>query len=256
MAEAVRPSAGERDERRARQARVNVAAIERNCARLRSELRHGRRCARWSRPTATATAPCRAPARRSPGGASWLAVAGAHEARELREAGLGEVRVLRDGSAQPGRARARRSRPSATWSSGTSAIRGGGRAPPAAGGCTSSSTRGMGRLGTRDPAEAARVAALPPDEPGIELAGVMTHFATADDLEDDGFFAGQLAAFASWARVVKASSPSWCARGQQRGGAARAGGAVRHGALRHRHLRHGPLRRGPRRARRSSRRSS
>jgi alanine racemase len=31
----------------------------------------------------------------------------------------------------------------------------------------------------------------------------MTHFATADDLADDGFFAGQLATFTSWAAAIK-----------------------------------------------------
>src|SRR5450759_5688870 len=66
---------------------------------------------------------------------------------------------------------------------------------------------GMGRLGTRDPAEASRVAAAAMAAPGVELAGVMTHFATADDLEDDGFFAHQLAAFTSWARGVKEQQP-------------------------------------------------
>ncbi len=35
----------------------------------------------------------------------------------------------------------------------------------------------------------------------------MTHFATADDLSDDGFFAGQLAAFTEWARALKAEQP-------------------------------------------------
>ncbi len=35
----------------------------------------------------------------------------------------------------------------------------------------------------------------------------MTHFATADDLKDDGFFAGQLSAFTRWARSVKEEHP-------------------------------------------------
>jgi alanine racemase len=41
----------------------------------------------------------------------------------------------------------------------------------------------------------------------VELAGVMTHFATADDLDDDGFFVAQLAVFADWAREIKADHP-------------------------------------------------
>src|SRR5918998_1656432 len=40
---------------------------------------------------------------------------------------------------------------------------------------------GMGRLGTRDADEAARVAGAVAAAPGLRLAGAMTHFATADD---------------------------------------------------------------------------
>ena len=47
----------------------------------------------------------------------------------------------------------------------------------------------------------------PRDTSGVELAGAMTHFATADDLDDDGFFEHQLATFASWARAAKAEQP-------------------------------------------------
>jgi alanine racemase len=66
---------------------------------------------------------------------------------------------------------------------------------------------GMGRLGTRDPERASRVADAAAQTPGVELAGVMTHFATADELSDDGFFAGQLATFTRWARTVKDKHP-------------------------------------------------
>ena len=54
---------------------------------------------------------------------------------------------------------------------------------------------GMGRLGTRDPQEATRVAEAAAAEPGVELVGAMTHFATADELGDD-FFGEQLERFA------------------------------------------------------------
>jgi alanine racemase len=66
---------------------------------------------------------------------------------------------------------------------------------------------GMGRLGTRDPEEAARVASTAANTPGIELVGAMTHFATADELQDDGFFAGQLSAFTRWAESIRAAHP-------------------------------------------------
>src|SRR4051794_640839 len=55
---------------------------------------------------------------------------------------------------------------------------------------------GMGRLGTRDPDEASRVAEAVRSS-GLRLAGVMTHFATADD--DPEFMAEQLGRFTAWA---------------------------------------------------------
>jgi alanine racemase len=66
---------------------------------------------------------------------------------------------------------------------------------------------GMGRLGTRDPAQASRTVAAARDADGVELVGLMTHFATADDLSDDGFFAMQLGRFTEWAMAVKAEQP-------------------------------------------------
>ena len=54
---------------------------------------------------------------------------------------------------------------------------------------------GMGRLGTRDPAEATRVAEAVQAR-GLRLAGAMTHFATADD--DPEFMREQLARFLAW----------------------------------------------------------
>ena len=47
---------------------------------------------------------------------------------------------------------------------------------------------GMGRLGTLDAEEAARTAELASRTAGVELVGVMTHFATADEADDGGFF--------------------------------------------------------------------
>ena len=49
----------------------------------------------------------------------------------------------------------------------------------------------MGRLGTRDPEEATRVAEAVAARGDLRLAGAMTHFATADD--DPEFIAEQLA---------------------------------------------------------------
>jgi alanine racemase len=65
---------------------------------------------------------------------------------------------------------------------------------------------GMGRLGTRDPVQASRVVANAMATSGVDLVGVMTHFATADD-HDDPFFERQLEEFAHWAAHVKVAHP-------------------------------------------------
>jgi alanine racemase len=62
---------------------------------------------------------------------------------------------------------------------------------------------GMGRLGTRDAAEATRVAAAVAAAPRLRLAGAMTHFATADD--DAAFAREQLGRFLPWAEALRAA---------------------------------------------------
>ena len=54
---------------------------------------------------------------------------------------------------------------------------------------------GMGRLGNRDPAEVLALLRACAESPDLELAGVWTHFATADE-PDSGFFDEQLDRFA------------------------------------------------------------
>ena len=65
---------------------------------------------------------------------------------------------------------------------------------------------GMGRLGTRDPQEATRVADAAAAEASVELVGAMTHFATADEL-GDAFFGEQLERFAAWAPALRERHP-------------------------------------------------
>ena len=135
-------------------ARVDLGAIERNCARLAAVAAPARLCAVVK---ADGYGHGAVPAARAAlaGGAAWLAVATAGEAAELRAAGH------RRAAAGHGRAVARRARRRARR-----------RAPTSSPGARSSSPRsprarprvhvkldtGMGRLGTRDPDEATRVA--------------------------------------------------------------------------------------------------
>ncbi len=65
---------------------------------------------------------------------------------------------------------------------------------------------GMGRLGNPDPAEAVALARACADDPDLELAGIWTHFATADELDSD-YFDEQLARFEEVASAVKAEHP-------------------------------------------------
>ena len=65
---------------------------------------------------------------------------------------------------------------------------------------------GMGRLGNRDPAAVLALARACAEDPDLELAGVWTHFATADEPQS-GFFDEQLGRFAEVAASVRADFP-------------------------------------------------
>jgi alanine racemase len=186
-------------------ARVNVAAIERNCARLRTGLRRGAALCAVVKADGYGHGAVQSARAALAGGASWLAVAAAREARELRDAGLRDVRILVMGALSPDELEEALAADAdvVVWSERylhAVIAAGGGRVHVKL-------DTGMGRLGTRDPAEASRVALAALKEPQVRLAGLMTHFATADDLKDEGFFAGQLETFAHWVRTVKAEHP-------------------------------------------------
>jgi alanine racemase len=186
-------------------ARVNLAAIERNCARLRGELDEGCKLCVVVKADGYGHGSKRSARAALDGGASWLAVAGAHEAVELRQAGFDDVRLLVMGALSPVELREalRVDADVVVWrEEGVRAVAdaGGGRVHVKL-------DSGMGRLGTRDPGEASRVVAAAVGAPGVELAGAMTHFATADDT-DDPFFERQLDVFARWAGEIKAAHPN------------------------------------------------
>ncbi len=187
------------------QARVNLSAIGRNCARLCSELRGGAKLCAVVKADGYGHGAVPAARAAIAGGACWLAVADARELRELRESGLAEVPVLVMGPLGPVElAEALAAGGDViVWSERQLeevAASGGGRVHVKL-------DSGMGRLGTRDVLEAARVAHAANAAPGIELAGLMTHFATADDLRDDGFFSAQMERFGQWVRTLRAELP-------------------------------------------------
>jgi alanine racemase len=65
---------------------------------------------------------------------------------------------------------------------------------------------GMGRLGTPDPGEVMALAGICEQSADLKLAGVWTHFATADQQGDD-YFAEQLRRFEPLARELKSRHP-------------------------------------------------
>lgn len=190
-------------------ARIDLAAVERNCAVLKKRLGdstelcavvkadgygHG---AAWCARAALA------------GGASWLAVATAEEAEELRRHGLRE-RLLVMGALTAEELEL-------ALSIGADVVA--WREPFARLVASKAETAGaqarvhvkldtgMGRLGTLDSAEALSLVELVGRDEHLALAGFMTHFATADEPDSD-FFEEQLEQFLPVAQEVKRADPS------------------------------------------------
>jgi alanine racemase len=187
------------------QASINLAAIERNCSRLRSELRAGAELCAVVKADGYGHGATQSARAAIAGGASWLAVACAREARELRENGIADLPILVMGALSLDELSEALAVEAdvVVWSERyvrAVADAGGGRVHVKL-------DSGMGRLGTRDSGLASRVFALARDTRGVEPVGLMTHFATADELEDEGFFARQLDTFARWARGLKEQNP-------------------------------------------------
>jgi alanine racemase len=186
-------------------ARVNVTAIERNVARLRARLTgdavlcavvKGDGYGHGAVPAARAALA---------GGAGWLAVATAEEAAELRASGIEEpIMVMGAISAEELPIALAARAELVAWSERFVADVAALAVAPVR--LHVKLDTGMGRLGTRDVIEALRVAeqVLQPGT-ALELAGAMTHFATADgDLE---FVAAQLAHFRPFAEQIRTRRP-------------------------------------------------
>jgi alanine racemase len=186
-------------------AEVNLGAIERNCARLRSQLRGGAMLCAVVKADGYGHGALRAAQAALSGGARWLAVASAEEAIELRSAGVGAAPILVMGALTDDELRSALAADAdvVAWHEQTIesvAAAGGGRVHVKL-------DTGMGRLGTRDPTQAMRVVRAADEAADVRLAGIMTHFATADEHEDDGFFLAQLEAFERFVAELRGSHP-------------------------------------------------
>jgi alanine racemase len=174
-------------------ARVNVAAIERNCRVLDDAAGRAELCAvvkadgygHGAVPSAVAALA---------GGATWLAVATAGEAMDLRMAGL-DARILIMGAISPEELDVAFAADAdlVVWTEEFAAAARGARLHVKL-------DTGMGRLGTRDADLATRLAR------GEGVVGLMTHFATADEPGDD-FLGEQLDRFTDWVAPLKEEHP-------------------------------------------------
>jgi alanine racemase len=173
---------------------VDAVAVERNCALLKQKLGDAELCAVVKADGyGHGASACAAAA--VTGGATWLGVATAAEAADLRRAGIGErilvmgaltsadLQLALEADADIVAWRPEFARAAAALASAERPAR-----------LHVKLDTGMGRLGTRVPAEVTEIAALAASTAGLEPAGLMTHFATADE-SDRMFFEQQLARF-------------------------------------------------------------
>jgi alanine racemase len=190
-------------------ARVNVAAIERNVSRLCATLDSGTRLCAVVKADGYGHGAVSSARAALEGGAEWLGVATAQEAAGLRAGGI-DASILVMGAVSTEElpvALAARAEVVA-WSERfvADAAAAASRFGSAPVGVHVKLDSGMGRLGTRDPTEAMRIAERVAEAgPELELSGVMTHFATAD--EDPDFLAAQLERFAPFVAEVRGRWP-------------------------------------------------
>lgn len=189
-------------------ARIDVGAVERNCARLKAELRAGAElCAVVKADGYGHGADACAEAALA-GGATRLAVATGTEAAQIGRR-FPQVPLLTMGALTPEDLDTALAAGSevAVWRDGfreLASARGRAQGRPVRVHVKHDS--GMGRLGNHDPGEVLALARACAEDPQLELAGVWTHFATADEPES-GFFDLQLERFSAVAEAVKAEFP-------------------------------------------------
>jgi alanine racemase len=189
-------------------ARIELGAIERNCATLKGELQGGAELCAVVKADGYGHGADTCAAAALAGGATRLAVAtGAEAARIGRR--FPQVPLLTMGALTEEDLNTALAAGSevALWSEEfrrLAAARGSAQGRPVRVHVKFDS--GMGRLGTPDPDEALALARACVSDPLLELAGIWTHFATADE-PDSGFFDEQLRRFATVAEAVKAEFP-------------------------------------------------
>lgn len=192
-------------------AQIDVGAIERNCARLAGALSGDAELCAVVKADGYGHGALTSARAALAGGATRLAVATAAEAAELRAA-LPDAALLTMGALTESELEQALGADSdlAVWHPGFLETVG------AAGARLGKRPRvhvkadtGMGRLGERDPDEVIALVRAAADDGRLELAGVWTHFATADELEGPGsdFFERQLERFRRLGERIRSEHP-------------------------------------------------
>jgi alanine racemase len=195
------------DQRRA-VAVVDVGAVERNCARLAGELHDGASLCAVVKADGYGHGAVECASAAISGGATWLAVAAAAEAAEVR-ASFSDVSLLTMGALTDSELALALEAGShvAVWRSDhADLVAGLGAGRGIRSRVHVKYDTGMGRLGERDPDAVRRLIDKVAADERLELAGFWTHFATADEL-DSTFFDRQLERFTMLAERVRTDHP-------------------------------------------------
>ncbi|HEX5375564.1 MAG TPA: alanine racemase [Solirubrobacterales bacterium] len=189
-------------------ARIDLGAVERNCARLKAELGETTALCAVVKADGYGHGADACASAALAGGASRLAVATGAEAAQVGRR-FPQVPLLTMGALDAGDLEDALAAGSevAVWREGfRELVSARGRAQGRPVRVHVKHDSGMGRLGSPDPAEVLALARACADDPQLELAGIWTHFATADE-PDSGFFDRQLDRFDEVAAAVKAEFP-------------------------------------------------
>jgi alanine racemase len=190
-------------------ARIDFDAVRGNCERLKAELGEGSELCAVVKADGYGHGADGCAAAALDGGASRLAVATATEAAQIGRR-FQHIPLLTMGALSAGEVDVVLSAGSevAVWREGFRellAARARAQGRPARVHVKYDS--GMGRLGNPDPEEVLALARACDADPDLELVGLWTHFATADE-PDSEFFEEQLRRFEALAQAAKAEFPS------------------------------------------------
>jgi alanine racemase len=189
-------------------ARIDLGAVGRNCARLVSELREGAELCAVVKADGYGHGADGCVSAALAGGATRLAVATGAEAAQIGRR-FPQIPLLTMGALAPDDledALAAGSEVAIWHGDSRQLVSARGRAQGRPVRVHVKHDSGMGRLGNPDPAEVLALARACAEDPQLDLAGVWTHFATADEPDSD-FFDQQLDRFAAVADALRAEFP-------------------------------------------------